>query len=238
MPNDPLTIGIVGGMGPEATADLFMKIIKATPATRDQDHLPVVIVSDPSVPDRTQAVLADGEDPLPIMVRSARACVRAGADFLVMPCNTAHCFYSGLSESDGVPVLHMMEEVARFLEEEHPHIRRVGLLATSGTVEIGLYQEALSGNGIEVLLPDREDQERVMDGIYGDKGVKRGHYDEPREMFVSVARDLIERGASAIISGCTEIPLALSQKDLSDAVVIDPTEVLARAAVAHAKGER
>ncbi|MFP4201033.1 MAG: aspartate/glutamate racemase family protein [Clostridia bacterium] len=234
MANDPLTVGIVGGMGPEATADLFMKIIRATPATCDQDHLPVVIVSDPSVPDRTQAVLGDGEDPLPTMVRSARACVTAGADFLVMPCNTAHCFYLGLAESVDVPVLHMMEEVARFFETRHPEIRRVGLLATTGTVKIGLYQEALSENGIEVLVPNERDQESVMEGIYGEKGVKCGYYDEPRNLFVSVARRLVDRGADAIISGCTEIPLALSQDDLEDTVVVDPTEVLARAAVARA----
>ena len=231
-----LTIGIVGGMGPEATADLFKKIIRATPAKRDQDHIPVVIVSDPSIPDRTEALLGEGEDPLPAMAKSAQACLGAGADFLIMPCNTAHCFHPGLCEGIPVPVLHMMEEVARFLASTHPEVRKVGLLATTGTVRLALYQETLSQDGLEVIVPGEDDQGKVMEAIYGERGVKAGYYDGPRDLFSEVAANLVARGATAIIAGCTEIPLALEQGDVDGAVLVDPTDVLAHAAVARALG--
>jgi len=236
MSHKPLTIGIVGGMGPEATADLFKKIIRATPAKRDQDHIPVIIVSDPTIPDRTEALLGEGEDPLPAMARSAEACLRAGADFLIMPCNTAHCFHPGLCQGIAVPVLHMMEEVARFLAASHPGVRKVGLLATTGTVQLALYQETLSEDGLEVIVPGEEDQGKVMEAIYGDQGVKAGYYDGPRRLFSGVAANLVARGATAIIAGCTEIPLALDQADVEGAVLVDPTDVLARAAVVRALG--
>ncbi len=238
MSDRPDTIGIVGGMGPEATADLFLKIIRATPAKRDQDHIPVVIVSDPTVPDRTAAILGEGEDPLPVMSRSAEACIRAGADFLVMPCNTAHCFHPGLCTNIDVPVLHMMEEVTRYLREDHPEVGRVGLLATTGTVTLGLYQQSLEEGGVEVLVPSDEDQARVMDAIYGDKGVKAGYHDYARAVFAALAKTLREGGADAIIAGCTEIPLALSSEDVEPALLIDPTDILARAAVARALKRR
>ncbi len=232
------TIGILGGMGPGATADLFQKIIEETPAKSDQQHIPVVIVSDPRIPDRTEAILRGGPDPVPLMLKSASTCVRAGADFLIMPCNTAHYFHQEIQNGLSIPLLHMMEEVADHLRRAYPEIRRLGLLATTGTVQSGLYQDAFSAANLAVELPEAHDQEAVMEGIYGAEGVKSGGYEMPNRVFRQVSESLIERGAEAIIAGCTEIPLALHPEDVGGAVLIDPTRILAQAAVRKARGDR
>ncbi len=226
-------IGIIGGMGPEATADFYAKIIAETGAGRDQDHLEVVIISDPGIPDRTRAITGSGPDPVPLMIRSAQRCLLAGADFLVMPCNAAHHFHRQIQCRVEVPVVHMIEEVALHLSTDHPGVRAVGIMAASGTLASGQYQRALEGAGIEVLIPHEKDQERVMEGIYA---VKSGRHRRARQLFPPVAERLAAAGADAIIAGCTEIPLGLQQ--LSSAVLIDATRVLARAAVDIASGAR
>ncbi len=228
-------VGVIGGMGPEATADLFLKVVQETDADSDQQHLDVVIVSDPSVPDRSAALAGVGEDPLPVIVRTARRCIMAGADFLIMPCNTAHYFYRDLCDRVEVPVLHMMDEVAKYLLREHPAVQTVGLMATDGTVSSGLYQDAFATRDLTVLVPKESDQKTVMDGIYGEAGVKAGCSEQAGERFREVALELIERGAEVIIAGCTEIPLALKQSDLCGALLVDPTRILARAAVDYAR---
>jgi len=229
-------VGVIGGMGPEATADLFMKVVQETDAQSDQQHLDVVVVSDPSVPDRSAAVAGHGEDPLPAIARTARRCIRAGADFLIMPCNTAHHFYRGLCDSVEIPVLHMMREVAEYLLAVHPTVQAVGLMATDGTVDSGLYQDAFCARDLKVLVPSEDDQRRVMEGIYSEHGVKAGCCQNARIHFRAVAQELVERGAEVIVAGCTEIPLALEQSDITGALLIDPTRILARAAVNHARG--
>jgi len=229
-------VGILGGMGPEATVDLFAKIIRATPARRDQDHLHIVIDNRPQVPDRTAAIFGQGEDPLPELLRGLRLLLTAGVDLIAMPCNTAHYFHRDLqAAAGGVPVLHMMQEVAAYCRRQPADLRRVGLLATTGTLRSRLYQVALAAADLEVLIPDAQGQERVMRAIYDPQtGIKAGHYAEPRRLLRAEAARLVRRGAQAVIAGCTEIPLALSPADV-DVLYIDATEVLARAVVRRAQ---
>lgn len=226
-------IGIIGGMGPEATADLYLKIIEETGASCDQQHLDVVIVSDPTVADRTRAILGSGPDPAPQIIRSASRCVRAGADFLIMPCNAAHHFHPQVQGGVEVPVVHMIDEVVRHLREEHPEVRAVGIMAASGTVASGMYQRFLADAGIEALVPDEGDQDLVMEGIYA---VKSGQHRRAGQLFPEVAERMLSAGAGAIIAGCTEIPLGL--RELPSGILIDATRVLARAAVRIALGDR
>lgn len=227
------TIGVIGGMGPQATVDLYSKIIEETRAARDQDNLDVVIVADPRVPDRTEAIFGSGQDPVPVILSSARRCILAGAEFLVMPCNTAHHYYDALSGSVDVPIVHMIREVACHLGDRHPRAVRVGLMATSGTLRTQLYQGVLDEVGVSVAVPCDTSQDAVMRGIYGVKG---GDIDEASTIFRQVADTLIDAGADAIIAGCTEIPLALGET--GSIPLIDPTRVLARAAVQVATGQR
>ena len=144
-------IGILGGMGPEATADLFLKIIKSTPAKKDQEHLRILIDNNPQIPDRTAAILHGGEDPTPALVETGKNLERAGADFLIIPCNTAHYFHGNIQDAVTIPVLHMMSATAG--EMKARGIKRAGLLASDGTVQSGLYHKALAQSGIEVVIP-------------------------------------------------------------------------------------
>ena len=163
-------IGIIGGMGPLATADLFQKIILHTQASCDQEHLHVCIDSNTNIPDRTEALLHGGADPVPEMTRSARHLASIGAQVLIMPCNTAHGFYEQVQSAVDVPVLHMIALTRDALTARG--VRRAGLLATDGTIETGIYQRTFAGSGIELLTPPAADQAAVMDVIYN--GVKAG----------------------------------------------------------------
>lgn len=231
----PRVIGILGGMGPEATADLFYKIIKATPAKRDQDHPKVLIYSNPQIPDRTTAILGGGDDLLPPLIESARVLHQAGAEFLAIPCITVHHFYNEIQKAVSIPILHMIKETAIYVKNKHPDLKRIGLLATTGTIKAGLFQKEFEPLGIKTILPSSEIQEAlVMEAIYGKGGIKGGVTDRrPRELILKAAQHLIDLEVGAIIEGCTEIPLVLRDGDLP-VPLIDPTWILAKAVVKRA----
>jgi len=134
-------IGILGGMGPEATVDLFYKIIKLTPAEKDQEHLRIIIDNNPKIPDRTAAILGKGEDPLPALQETAQSLEKAGADFIIIPCNTAYYFLSSIQESVKIPILNMIEETAKETRKKIPPIKKVGLLASVGVYETKIYHQ-------------------------------------------------------------------------------------------------
>jgi aspartate racemase len=228
-------VGILGGMGMEATADLFTKIFRATPVRTEQDHLRIVIDNNPKIPDRTQAILSGRTaEVIALLQETARNVERSGADFIVMPCNTAHYFFSRIEEAVSIPVVNMVEETVRRLREVIPSVRKVGLLATTGTVKAGVYEKVLSSGGIATLVPDGTDQDAVFDAVMAIKE-EAGHA-RAKEVLRGIAGRLVERGAEAIIAGCTEIPLALTQEDVS-VPFFDSTEILAKTAVRMAKEE-
>jgi aspartate racemase len=224
---DSRTIGVLGGMGPLATADLYHKIIEETPAERDQDHLHVIIDADPGIPDRTAALLENGPNPRPRMIAAAKRLEAAGAGLLVIPCNTAHAFLPAIEAAVSIPILHMIRLAAAEAGRTGPAGARVGVLATAGTVRAGLYGQALAGQGLTALYPDDAGQATVSEGI---AAVKAGASDGAVDRFVTVARDLAAAGADLLIAGCTEIPIVLTES-LAPMPLIDPTRVLARAAV-------
>jgi aspartate racemase len=226
-------IGILGGMGPESTAELFSRIIKATPAKKDQDHIRVIIDNNPKIPDRTEAIVSNGHSPLPELVKTAMGLERAGADFIVIPCSTAHYYYEDLKESIGIPILNMIELTAHAMNKKLPKVRKVGIIATDGTAKTKLYDKALERVGVEVIYPSVDLQNRVMEAIYDD--IKAGHIKAGRKIIVNVARHLAQNGADAIVSGCTEASLVLKNVDLP-VPVIDPLQILSEVAVATALG--
>ena len=226
-------VGILGGMGPLATVDLYRKIILTTPARRDQDHLHVIIDADPSVPDRTAALRGEAPDPTPWLVRGARRLEAAGAGFIAMPCNTAHAFLPAVQPQVGIPFLDMIEETAARVRADHPAARRAGILATAGTIGSGLYHRALARHGLDALAPADEVQRRLVDAAIaavkaGDSGPDAGAW------LVEAARSLVEAGAEVLLAACTEIPLALTA-EMAPAPLLDPTQVLAEAAVREAR---
>ena len=225
-------IGILGGMGPEATIDLFYKIIKFTPAEKDQDHLRIIIDNNPKIPDRTAAILGKGKDPLPTLRETAQNLEKAGADFIIIPCNTAHYFLPLIQESVKIPILNMIEETAKETRGKISPIQKVGLLASMGIYKTGIYHQHFKKFNIEVISPERKDKEEIMKVIYA---VKAGNLSEEiKKNILKISQELIDKGAEAIIAGCTEIPLILKEGDVP-VPIIDPTKVLAEIAIQKAR---
>jgi aspartate racemase len=225
-------IGILGGMGPEATIDLFKKIIKLSSAKQDQDHLRMIIDNNPKIPDRTKAILYAGENPLPELIRTAQNLEKAGADFIIMPCNTAHYFYHKIQKKINIPIIHMIQETATYIHQSLPAVKKISLFATKGTYKTGLYQTFLDAINIETLLPTEAEQNQIMEIIYQ---VKAGNaLRSLRKLMIKIAEAQIHKGAQGIIAGCTEIPLVLKNGDLK-IPVIDPTLILAQKAMEEAK---
>lgn len=228
------TIGVLGGMGPEAGAYLLERIIRATAAGRDQDHPPVVVCSLPQIPDRTEAILRGGPSPVPSMIRGLLALRRAGADFAVVACISAHSFFPRIASRSPLPLLSLIDETLAAVGKMRPVPKTIGLIATTGTVRSGIVADAFAPAGIRVIAPPARDQRRVMTAIYGKKGIKAGFLDgPPREVLVEVAGDLVRRGAGAVLAGCTEVPLVLRASDLA-VPLVEPLEIGARAAVLRA----
>jgi len=226
-------IGILGGMGPEATADLFMRIIRATPVKRDQDHFRVIIDSNSKIADRTPAVLGTGHSPLPTIVATGKNLEQAGADFLIMPCNTAHFFHAEIQAELGIPLLHMIRLSAKHIKENYSEVKRVGLLATDGTLASKLYYGAYGKYGIDVIHPSDDSQADVMDAVYRD--IKTGDLETGCKLLHRVAVELIEAGSKAVNCGCTEVSLVLHDGDVP-VPVVDPLQVLAEEAIKLASG--
>lgn len=223
-------------MGPEATNQLCALITANTAASRDQDHIPVVTYNNSRIPERVAAVRGDAgaQDPVPEMSRTAQVLEGAGAELLVMPCNLAHFFIADVQAAVRIPVLNMIEETVNYTVAKYPRCRRVGLLASTPTIECGIYERAFRKHDRELIVPAAGEQEdKVMKAIYGSEGIKGGRKTVPRRLLTDAAERLIERGAEVIIAGCTEVSLVLSPEN-SSFIVIDPLAIIARVAVARA----
>lgn len=233
---DKKSIGIVGGMGPAATADLFSLIVRLTKAGQDNEHIHIYIDCNTEIPDRTRAILSGGTSPLTQLATSAKKLEAMGADFLVMPCNTAHYFLPQLAGEVDIPILSMIDTTAKEILSRG--FEKIGLLATDGVIKTKLYADRLGALGIEVLVPDTAGQDSVMGMIYD--GIKAGNAAYEPAPFINVAAGLMAKGAQALLLGCTEVSMAFSRLALPYPVV-DPTLTLARAAVRAAgyplKGE-
>ena len=224
-------IGILGGMGPEATLNCYSRIISNTPAKSDQEHLRVIIDSNPKVPDRTAAIIAEGESPVPILVAGCRSLQQAGAEFIIIPCVSAHFFLDEIQHQVELPILSIFDVVTEAVINDHPQIKTVGLMGTHGTIDGGLFQKRLAADGIETIVADESHQSRVMEAIYD---IKNSRPARSRRRItadlIAAADSLISKGVQGIIAGCTEIPLLLKQEHLS-VPYFDALTILARAAI-------
>jgi aspartate racemase len=223
-------IGIIGGMGPEATASFYMKIVKRTKVKKDQEHFRVIIDSNAKIPDRTEAILGMGESPVEAMVATAKNLERLGVDVGCIPCMTAHYFIEDIQVHISYPILNAFIEVRKYIAARYPEVKNIGILATSGTIKMKLFEKYLEG--IHILYPNACSQkEKVMEAIYGDEGIKSGNLEGvPLELLKEAGQELMESGAELLILGCTEIGLALKQNHLP-IPLIDPMEVMANVLV-------
>lgn len=228
-------IGILGGMGPDATCVLFDRIIRYTNAKCDSEHIRVIIDNNPKIPDRTAAILGDSTSPVSELVKTATNLQNSGADFIIIPCITSHYYFKEIQKEIGVPILNALEITREHINRNHANIKKIGVIATSGTIRTNLFQKLLDDK--EIIIPtDEEQREYVMEIIYGKEGVKAGNRTgKVKEQLSEIVKRLKIRGAEAIIAGCTEISIVLDQSDI-DIPLIDPLTIMAKKSVSLAKG--
>ncbi|MEW9668318.1 aspartate/glutamate racemase family protein [Ammoniphilus sp. 3BR4] len=225
-------IGILGGMGPLATVDLVNKIIMNTPAKVDQDHLRMIIYNNPKIPSRNEAILFNGKNPLPELIKTAKMIEYAGADFIIMPCNTAHNWYHEVKSHVKIPFYDMIENTVCEIMNSNIPLNSVLLLATEAMITRGLYQKAFQSLGAHIWIPNPLEQEVISKGIGKVKALQvdsNSYIDQINEMIGSYK----VKGIQAIIGGCTEIPLLFPYLD-QQIIKIDPTLILAKLAIRKA----
>ncbi|SDB43374.1 cysteate racemase [Belnapia rosea] len=228
-------LGVLGGMGPLASAHFMLRLTLLTPAERDQEHIPAVLWSDPRVPDRTAARLAGGTDPLPALLHGLRGLEAAGCGAIAIPCNTAHGWHAEMQAATRLPILHIVEATAAELERLGVPSGPIGVMGTAATLAMRLYQQGLEGRGWSCLVPDgTEMAERVTPGI---GLVKANRVAEAYAPLAEVAQRLVDRGARAVVLGCTEIPLGIAAGPALPFPVADSIDALARAAIRWARSD-
>ena len=235
MANERKTVGVIGGLGPEATLDFFAKVLAKTHAATDQEHLHLIINNRPDVPNRNEAVAGTGPSPGPALAENARSLKAAGADFLVMVCNAAHAFQKDITSTVDLPFVSIIEETVQATLEQVPGVKKVGVLGSSGCLDARLYQDAFAERGVTTFVPEGENRDSFMNLLYRIKGGDKGN--EVKAEMLKLAHALIEESAEAVIAGCTEVPLVLFATDLA-VPLINSTDVLVDSTIAYALRER
>lgn len=220
-------VGIIGGMGSHASLAIFQTIIEKCPAHTDQEFIEVILHNNSKIPDRTEAILNNGESPVRELVRSVRMLHAQQANYIIMACVTAYHYYDQLKQS--VPeanIINLLDIVTQNLKNEHPATIKIGVIASTGVVRSGLWNDQLAMVGMEPVYLSNGQQERYFtDAIYGPQGIKRGYRKEPREKLLQAGERLMEHGAQVILSSCSELPLVLSDADF-DVPFVDAFDVL------------
>src|SRR5512139_256995 len=225
-------LGVIGGMGPAATADFFVKLVEETPASCDEEHIPTLIVSDPRLPGRPAAILDHGASPLPALLAVRDKLLAAGATMLAMPCNTAHYWYDDLARDCPVPFVSIVEASCDAARRTAAPGSRIGLIGTRATLAGGIFDMQLKAAGYSLLLPtDDEMTGAILPSI---RLVKQGRSIQGGELLAPAVQALLDRGAAAVILACTETPVAL---DATGSALrercVDSNRALARACVAR-----
>ena len=228
------TVGVLGGMGPAATADFFLKLVRFDPAKKDSEHLHVIIDCDPRIPDRTEAVLGTGPSPVPALLQAARNLQKAGAELIAIPCITAHAFLEDVQEGIDIPIISALAETAAAVARDFPAGASLAVLSTSGTLRMKLFQKTLPER--ELIFPDaRQQEEIVMQAIYGPQGVKAvGVNEGTRRGVCELVEELGRRSAAGVIAGCTEFSVMFSDFD-PPLPLVDPMRILAQAVVRESR---
>lgn len=227
-------IGILGGMGPYATVDIFKKIIELTPAKKDWNHLRIIIDENPKIPSREIAVLFNGDNPLPEMIKTINNLEKAGADFAIIPSNSAHYWYDDIVKNTNIPIISMIEETAKEVIKKIPDIRKIGLLTTEIILKEKLFHKTFSKYNLEIVTPSGEEQILVREVI---EDVKLDKKDETvKTKIKKIINKLISKyKVEGIILGCTELPIILKQEEIS-VPLFDCNEILAKSAIKYATG--
>jgi aspartate racemase len=233
MASNDRILGVLGGMGPLASAQFMVRLTVLTPATRDQEHIPTVLWSDPRVPDRTTGRLAGGADPLPWLLRGVAGLRRAGCGAIAIPCNTAHGWYDEMAAAAEMPILHIVDAAAAELRRLGIAGGRIGVMGTQATLAMRLYQDRLGTLGWNCIVPEPEEMARLVSPAIA--RVKANQVEAAYAPLADVARRLAARGAACVVLGCTEIPIGLQAGPPVHVPLVDTIDALARAAIAWAR---
>jgi len=225
-------IGVLGGMGPLATQLFYGMVIANTKANRDQDHIDLIILNHASLPDRTEALLSNNTEPLlELLLADCKFLENSGVSHIVIPCNTAHYFVDTLQAEISTPIINMIREVVAGIKETKKDGTKVGILATDGTVKLGVYQKELENAGLVAVLPSEENQKRVMKIIYD--GIKKGGEIDYSD-FEKIEKAMLDAGCEHVIMGCTELSVFMDMYDIDQGFYIDAMKVLALKAIVSA----
>ena len=220
-------LGILGGMGPAASAEYITRLIQQTPATCDQEHIPFVLWNNPQIPDRSTSMRAGDSKPLRYLIEGILALRYSQCDLIVIPCNTAHFWFDELIKHD-VPIIHIVDSVANALRGVNV-TGTVGVMGTQGTIEFGLYQNHLGKLGWDCIVPTTEEMDTLVQPAID--LIKSGQLDQAHDMFMLVVDSLIARGAQAVVLGCTEIPLAVREESKNGTPLINSIDSLVKVAI-------
>ena len=226
-------LGVLGGMGPLASAEFMRRLTLLTPADCDQDHIPAVLWSDPRVPDRTAARIAGGEDPLPALLRGISGLEAAGCGAVAIPCNTAHGWFEGMQAATPMPILHIVDAAADELARLGVASGPVGVMGTAGTLAMRLYQQRLEARGYACLVPTEAEMATLVTPAIAQ--VKANDVAGSYAPLAEAATRLVAGGAQAVVLGCTEIPLGIAAGPALPFPVCDTLDALARAAIRWAR---
>ena len=222
-------LGVLGGVGPLATIYFADLVVKMTDAKTDQEHIAMVILNHSSIPDRTDYILDKTKpNPLPVMIKDAKLLEDDNCDFIVIPCNTAHYFYDEIQKSINIPIINILEETVCYCERIIPNIKKIGVLATVGTLKSKAYQNIIEKHGLECVVPSAEDQESLMNIIYNQ--VKAGEKVDIFE-FHRIIGEMKKQGCDAVVLGCTELSVIKKDFKIDSPDVVDSMECLARASI-------
>ncbi len=228
-------LGVLGGMGPLASAHFMLRLTQLTPAERDQDHIPTVLWSDPRVPDRTRGQLEATADPLPWLLRGIAGLRQAGCGAIAIPCNTAHGWYGQMQAAAGCPILHIVDAAAAELRRLRVGDAVIGVIGTQATLAMRLYQDGLGRLGWDCVTPNDQEMRRLVSPAIA--LVKAGKVVAAFPPLAEAVRSLAQRGATAVVLGCTEIPLGIQAgpADSLGVTLVDTIDALARAAIGWAR---
>lgn len=217
-------LGVIGGMGPEATSYYFEELVAHTQAEKDQDHIDTIILNHATLPDRTNAILTGNiEELLSDFIKDAQLLEELGVSHIAIPCNTSHYLYDATQKKVSIPIIHMVRETVQYAVEHFNNVQKIGILATNGTIQSGVYRKECQVLGVEVVEPSAENQKEVMSLIYDD--IKKGQPGDPNK-FQKAYEDLMEAGSDVVILACTELsvfkknhPVAENCLDAMDVLV-------------------
>lgn len=203
-------LGVLGGMGPLATADFLRKLVKKTPADTDQQHIPILLYGDCTTPDRTEAVVGKGASPLPHLLEGVRFLNDRGAGAICIPCNSAHCWYDEMQAASAVPILHIVRASAAQVRRKNPAAKTIGVLSTLGTHRMGMYRTTLAEMGYGVVTPTDDEFETMISPAIAMN--KANNWAEAEPLYDAATERLRNRGAEIVILGCTEIPFGMERQ--------------------------